>query len=144
MLQIYRGPVALDEIEAAIGCFDEALLTDDDAGASVVPMTEVVGYLWKCGCEARGNGSPFCVWYPCGPHRSRTASLPLRAVPSRYDGGTPVPRDRVRPVRVGDVVVSAKDAIEASRAAGSPVGYVEDGKVIREFPDGRREILALI
>lgn len=141
---MFRGPVALDEIESAIGPFDESLLSEDDASTEIVPMTEAVGYLWTCGCEARGNGSPFCVWYPCGPHGARAASLPLRAVPSRYDGGIRVPRSRMRPVRAGDVVVSAKDAIEASRAVGSPIGYVEDGKVIREFPDGRREILARI
>jgi hypothetical protein len=141
---MYRGPVALVEIEAVIGPFDEALLSDDDTNIGIVPMTDVVGYLWECGCEARGNGSPFCVWYPCGPHTSRASSLPLRPVPSRYDGGSRVPRGRVRRVRVGDVVVSAKGAIEASRAVGSPVGYVEDGKVIREFSDGRREVVASI
>ncbi len=143
-MQTYRGPVSLGEIETVIGSFAEVFVPERDRVAANIPGTKVVGYGWACGCEARGSGSPFCVWRACVSHESIAAALPLRAVPSRYEGGARVPRGRLRAVKAGDVVVSARDAIAASRAAGSPIGYVENGNVIREFPDGRREVVSSI
>jgi hypothetical protein len=32
--------------------------------------------------------------------------------------------------------------VAESRAAGAPVGYVEGGQLIREYPDGRREVVS--
>jgi len=143
-MSAYRGPVALEQIESAIGPFDEVVLTAESAAATVVPMTDAVGYAWRCGCEARGNGSPLCVWRPCVEHTAAASELSPRSVPDRFAGGRRVPRDRVRRVRTGDVVVSAKPEIDAARRVGSPIGYVEDGKVIREYADGRREVVASV
>jgi hypothetical protein len=62
----------------------------------------------------------------------------------RYQGGIPVSKVRVRRVRPGDVVFSAQPLIEECRLANSPIAFVEDGKVIREYPDGRRVVIASI
>jgi hypothetical protein len=143
-MQTYRGPVALREVEAMIGPFDRSIVTKEDAATGTVLMTDALGYLWSCGCEVRGNGSPLCVWLPCAVHGTGAASLPPRDVPHQYDGGIAVPRGRVREVRPGDVVVSARRAIEECRLVGSPIGFIEDGNVIREYPDGRRMVVASV
>jgi hypothetical protein len=144
-MQTYRGPVALREIEAEIGPFDRSIIAKEDAANGAVLMSDALGYLWSCGCEARGNGTPLCVWHPCTVHGTGAASsLPLRDVPPQYDGGIPVPKGRVREARPGDVIVSAQRSIEECRLVGSPFGFIEDGKVIREYPDGRRVAVASV
>ena len=34
-----------------------SVLTAEPGTATVVPMTDAVGYAWRCGCDARGNGN---------------------------------------------------------------------------------------
>jgi hypothetical protein len=143
-MSTFRGPVALDEIEKAIGPFDDVILANDSDPAAVVPMTDALGYGWNCGCEARGNGSPLSLWRACAMHLAAASQLEPRAVPARFGGGLRVSRRRVRRVRTGDVVVPAKPEIDAARLVGSPIGYVENGKVIREHADGRREVVASV
>lgn len=143
-MSTFRGPVALGEIEQTIGPFDDVILANDSDATAVVLMTDALGYAWSCGCEARGNGSPLCLWRACGIHTAGTSQLAARTVPTRFSGGLRMPRQRVRRVRAGDVVVPAKPEIDAARLVGSPIGYVENGKVIREYVDGRREVVASV
>ena len=38
-------------------------------------------------------------------------------------------------------MVPAEEAIRLSFAVGSPIGYVEGGLLVREHPDGKREVV---
>jgi hypothetical protein len=141
-MSTYRGPVALEQIESAIGPFDEVVVATNGVRTTALRAKNAVGYLWRCGCEARGNASPFCVWRACSAHRAWTADLAERRVPPGYEGGDQVSKSAALHPVFGDVVVSAAKAIADTFAAGAAVGFVEAGKLVREFPDGRREVVS--
>jgi hypothetical protein len=97
--------------------------------------------MWKCGCEARGNGVPFCLWRPCPEHAPLASGLKVSVVPEMFEGGVAVPAGDIPPARAGDAILSAAPEIARALQAGSPVGYVENGFLMLEYPDGRREVL---
>jgi hypothetical protein len=140
----FRGPVALDEIERSIGSFDEIVVAASGLRTPTLRARNAVGYAWRCGCEARGNASPFCVWRPCTDHGSLAAGLPECAVPIGYEDGDRISAAAAPRARLGDVLISAARAIADTFAAGAPIGFIEAGKLVREFPDGRREVVSSI
>ncbi|MEA2687425.1 MAG: hypothetical protein QOJ39_313 [Candidatus Eremiobacteraeota bacterium] len=141
-MQSFLGPVALDQIEATIGIFDEVLLATSGRRVVSLRAENAIGFAWACGCEARGNGSPFCLWRPCRMHETLAAGMPPGNVPLGYESGERVLRESVPRPALGHVLIPADAAIAESRAAGAPVGYVEGGRLIREYPDGRREVVS--
>jgi hypothetical protein len=140
VMQSFRGPIVFDEIEAAIGPADEAIIAADaraNTGAD-----GVLGYAWKCGCEARGNVTPFCLWASCSTHRTLAADLGERTVPAHYRGGVRVPASSLPAADPGAVFVPAGSAIAAVFAAGATVCFIENGEIVREYPNGRREVVS--
>lgn len=86
----YRGPVSLIELENLLGDFDRVRLkTVED---SVLPMPRghkqltTLGYIWPCGCEMRGTGTPAnmpaCWIYACSKHAPDFDRLPLHSPPN--------------------------------------------------------------
>ncbi|MDB5069731.1 MAG: hypothetical protein JWM87_842 [Candidatus Eremiobacteraeota bacterium] len=142
MLQMFRGPVALDEIELAIGPFHDVILATNGRRVVSLRAQNAIGYAWDCGCEARGNGSPFCLWRTCGVHETLAEDISVGEVPNGYEDGIRARRSSVARPALGEVLVPVDDAVAESRAAGAPVGYVEGGQLIREYPDGRREVVS--
>jgi len=143
-MSVFRGPVALDEIERSIGSFDEVIIATNGVHTTTLRARNAVGYGWWCGCEARGNASPFCVWRACLDHTSFAAGLAECAVPVGYEGGKRTSVDAAPRARLGDVLISAARAIADTLAVGAPIAFIEAGKLVREFPDGRREVVSSI
>ena len=141
-METYRGPVALTEIEAAIGPFDEAIVSTNGHHVISLRVKDAIGYAWACGCEARGNASPFCVWRPCATHAELGFGITMHDVPPGYEAGRPVKREFAETLKLGEVFVSAESAIARSRAAGAALGFAENDKIMREYPDGRREVVS--
>jgi hypothetical protein len=44
----------------------------------------------------------------------------------------------------GKLADAARSAIRAQRQAGLPITYQSGNKIVREFPDGRREVLGTV
>ena len=141
-METYRGPVALTEIETAIGPFEEAIVSTNGRRTLSLRVKDAVGYAWNCGCEARGNASPFCVWQPCEAHVALAAGIAVHSVPAGYEAGRRVKRQLVKMLEPGEVFVPAESAVARGRAAGASLGFVQDGNVMREYPDGRREVVS--
>ncbi|HTD38961.1 MAG TPA: hypothetical protein VK669_15725 [Candidatus Limnocylindrales bacterium] len=140
----FRGPVALDEVERSIGSFDEVIAVANGMRTTTLRARNAVGYAWRCGCEARGNASPFCVWRACFAHGPLAAGLPECPVPLGYEGGNRISVNAAPRARLGEVLISAARAIADTFAVGAPIGFIEAGKLVREFPDGRREVVSSI
>ncbi len=86
----YRGPISLNELEQILDDFDRVRLRP--VTGSTLPMPPghkqltTLGYIWPCGCETRGTGTPAnlpaCWISPCLKHVETFDSLPVQSPPS--------------------------------------------------------------
>lgn len=85
----YRGRISLNELESLLGDFDRVRLKA--VAGSVLPMPPghkqltTLGYIWPCGRETRGVGTPdnmpACWIAPCSKHVKDFDRLQLHSPP---------------------------------------------------------------
>src|SRR5687768_9128645 len=72
----------------------------------------------------------------------KPAPAPKRSTPARKPRSL---EDEISTLAAtGQLAEAARSAIRAQQAAGLPITYQEGNEIIKEFPDGRREVLATL
>ncbi len=81
----YRGPISLNDLESVLGDFNRVRMVPVEGGVlELAPgqrQLTTLGYIWPCGCESRGTGTPdwaaACRIRPCRQHRMDFEELPV-------------------------------------------------------------------